>query len=117
MEIDSNISVTTVNISKNHDSNRTDQTLFRYEHHDCAVGAEIGQGEFGSVVKGTYKRNSGKKKDKIDVAIKLFHKTAINNQEDFLKEARTMQQLEHECIVNFLGIAESDSHELMLVRV
>lgn len=79
------------------------------------VGAEIGQGEFGSVVKGTYKRTVNKKKEKIEVAIKLFHKTAINNQEDFLKEARTMQLLNHECIVNFLGIAESESHELMLV--
>ena len=51
----------------------------------------------------------------VSVAIKLFHKANINNQEDFLKEARTMQQLQHECIVNFLGISESDNHELLLV--
>ena len=26
-----------------------------------------------------------------------------------------MQQLQHECIVNFLGISEWDNHELLLV--
>ncbi|WAR28793.1 HTK16-like protein [Mya arenaria] len=46
----------------------------------------------------------------------VFHKTSINNQEDFLKEARTMQQLKHECIVNFIGISETDNHELLLVE-
>ncbi|KAH3722026.1 hypothetical protein DPMN_064975, partial [Dreissena polymorpha] len=78
------------------------------------LGKEIGQGEFGSVVKGVYSTKDGKNKKKMDVAVKLFHKTAINNQEDFLKEARTMQQLSHECIVNFLGISESENHELLL---
>ncbi|XP_052245461.1 tyrosine-protein kinase HTK16-like [Dreissena polymorpha] len=80
------------------------------------LGKEIGQGEFGSVVKGVYSTKDGKNKKKMDVAVKLFHKTAINNQEDFLKEARTMQQLSHECIVNFLGISESENHELLLVE-
>lgn len=82
-----------------------------------SVGKEIGQGEFGSVKKGVYKKKNARgKTEKIDVAIKFFHKTAINNQDDFLKEAKTMQQLDHQCIVNFIGIAESDSHELMLVE-
>ncbi|KAK3603679.1 hypothetical protein CHS0354_023276 [Potamilus streckersoni] len=80
------------------------------------IGKEIGQGEFGSVVKGEYKKQEGRKTIKIDVAIKLFHKDSINNKNDFLKEARTMQQLKHECIVNFLGICESDKHDLMLVE-
>lgn len=68
-------------------------------------------------MKGIYKKKAAgyMRTEKINVAIKLFHKTAINNTEDFLKEARTMQQLKHSCIVNFLGIAENDGHELMLV--
>lgn len=90
--------------------------LKRIEKKHLKLGPEIGQGEFGSVVKGVYKRHIGRKVEKVDVAIKKFHRDNINNQEDFLKEARTMQQLHHECIVNFLGISEWDNHELLLVE-
>ncbi|XP_052783890.1 tyrosine-protein kinase HTK16-like isoform X2 [Mya arenaria] len=91
--------------------------LKRIDFKSLKRGKEIGQGEFGSVEKGvyTYKNDKGKK-EKTEVAIKVFHKTSINNQEDFLKEARTMQQLKHECIVNFIGISETDNHELLLVE-
>ncbi|XP_045201645.2 tyrosine-protein kinase HTK16-like [Mercenaria mercenaria] len=106
-------------ISKQHSiTKKPEVELRQIDRKLLSLGKEIGQGEFGSVVKGHYKKKpTGRgKTEKIDVAIKLFHKTAINNQEDFLKEARTMQQLEHDCIVNFIGIAESDNHELMLVE-
>ncbi|KAL4220114.1 hypothetical protein ACF0H5_020525 [Mactra antiquata] len=91
--------------------------LRRIDRKLLKLGREIGQGEFGQVVKGEYKKKTaGKTTEKINVAIKLFHRTAIDNTEDFLKEARTMQQLDHSCIVNFIGIAENDNHELMLVE-
>lgn len=90
--------------------------LTRIDRKQLTLGKEIGQGEFGSVLKGVYKKMNGRKKEKIDVAIKLFHKTAINNQDEFLKEAKTMQVLQNDYIVNFLGISETESHELLLVE-
>lgn len=48
-----------------------------------------------------------------DVAIKCFHDDQVNLMEDFMKEATTMQGLDHVCIVKLIGVSKSP---LMMVR-
>ena len=64
----------------------------------------IGEGEFGSVFKGSYMNNSGVVKE---VAIKALSSESIEpgQSEDFLKEARVMMDLNHHCVVQLLGIS------------
>ncbi|KAL8623946.1 hypothetical protein ACOMHN_047166 [Nucella lapillus] len=78
-------------------------------------GAEIGQGEYGSVLKGSLMEYKGKKqKPFMDVALKVFHDASVENRENFLREALVMQYLEHECIVKLLGVCQGPP--LMLVE-
>ncbi|XP_076454345.1 tyrosine-protein kinase HTK16-like isoform X2 [Babylonia areolata] len=90
------------------------QMLHKINAKHIKKGAEIGQGEFGSVLKGVLLEYKGKKqKPAMEVAIKVFHDT-MENCHDFLQEAVVMQNLEHDCIVKLLGICEGPP--LMLVE-
>lgn len=67
------------------------------------TGSILGEGEFGSVYKGTYITDSG---DPIPVAIKtLRNELDSGNREAFLREARVMIRLRHKCVVELLGLA------------
>lgn len=66
--------------------------------------AVIGEGEFGSVYKGSYLPETGVEKD---VAIKALSSEAVEpgQSEDFMREAKVMMDLDHQCIVQLLGIS------------
>ncbi|XP_041355788.1 tyrosine-protein kinase HTK16-like [Gigantopelta aegis] len=82
---------------------------------DIKIGKELGQGEYGSVLKGTYTvSRSWKRQEKIDVALKTFHPGSVQNPEDFLKEAEAMQGLDHPCITKLIGVCRDE--KLMLVE-
>uniref|UniRef100_A0A669F6G1 Tyrosine-protein kinase n=1 Tax=Oreochromis niloticus TaxID=8128 RepID=A0A669F6G1_ORENI len=72
---------------------------------------ELGSGNFGTVMKGTYKMRKTEK----TVAVKIL-KNDDNNQsvrDEMLREANVMQQLDNPYIVRMIGICEAEN--LMLV--
>lgn len=79
---------------------QSQQTLITRQ--SLELGAELGQGEFGSVLKGVWTDAKG---NKVPVALKTLHpeKIALGEQE-FLREARIMFGLDHPCIVRLIGV-------------
>lgn len=76
------------------------QTLITRE--SLELGPELGQGEFGSVLKGIWTDPKG---DKIPVAMKTLHPEKIaHGEQEFLREARIMSGLDHPCIVRLIGV-------------
>lgn len=66
------------------------------------LGHEIGVGEFGSVLSGIWVDQVGQK---IPVAMKTLHNDKLQQgEQEFLREARVMSQLNHSCIVRLLGV-------------
>lgn len=66
------------------------------------LGAELGQGEFGSVLKGIWTDPKG---NKVPVALKTLHPEKIaHGEQEFLREARIMSGLDHPCIVRLIGV-------------
>ncbi|KAJ7324070.1 hypothetical protein OS493_030243 [Desmophyllum pertusum] len=66
------------------------------------LGAELGQGEFGSVLKGIWTDPKG---NKVSVALKTLHPEKIaHGEQEFLREARIMSGLDHPCIVRLIGV-------------
>lgn len=70
----------------------------------------LGEGEFGSVYKGTMRfevqNGNGKTKD-ISVALKTLHDEHCHqNRIEFLREASVMIKLSHHCIVKLIGISK-----------
>uniref|UniRef100_A0A0B6ZX32 Tyrosine-protein kinase n=1 Tax=Arion vulgaris TaxID=1028688 RepID=A0A0B6ZX32_9EUPU len=77
------------------------------------LGKELGQGEYGCVLKGILTIDKKLlRKERVNVAIKTFH--SIGNLTDFTQEAYVMQSLKHDYIVELLGIC--DGPPLMLVE-
>lgn len=66
-------------------------------------GKELGQGEFGSVLEGTWRDSRG---GKHSVALKTLHTDHMHTsqQNEFLREAKVMCSLNHQCIVRLLGV-------------
>ena len=92
-------------------SYENNDTLRRVRHSKDNVPIEsikltqvIGEGEFGSVYKGNYMTDSGVMKD---VAIKALSSETIepSQSEEFLREAKVMMDLDHQCVVQLLGIS------------
>ena len=80
--------------------------------HDLQLGAELGQGEFGSVLKGVYKGADGKK---IEVAVKTLRLDSQGHGEkEFAREAGIMVTLNHPCIVKLIGI--TNGKPMMMVQ-
>uniref|UniRef100_A0A8C3AVW1 Tyrosine-protein kinase n=1 Tax=Cyclopterus lumpus TaxID=8103 RepID=A0A8C3AVW1_CYCLU len=80
-------------------------------NHLFLEDGELGSGNFGTVIRGTYKM----KKTEKQVAVKIL-KNDDNNQsvhEEMLREANVMQQLDNPYIVRMIGICEAEN--LMLV--
>ena len=65
----------------------------------------IGEGEFGAVYRGNYMTEAGVTKD---VAIKALSSDSLEPGQDkeFLEEANVMMGLDHQCVVNLLGISQ-----------
>ena len=77
------------------------------------LAEELGSGEFSSVLKGTLKTPFGKE---THVAVKKLKPNAIgHNQQEFMREASVLSDLDHRCIVKFIGICK-DGPSIMLVR-
>ena len=92
-------------------SYENNETLRRVRHSKDNVPLEsikltqvIGEGEFGSVYKGSYMTDAGLVKD---VAIKALSSESVEpgQSEEFLKEAKVMMDLDHQCVVQLLGIS------------
>ncbi|GFS27667.1 tyrosine-protein kinase [Elysia marginata] len=96
------------------DAPEEEMPLREISHKDLKLGREIGKGEYGSVVHGilTVRRSLFARPSKQEVAIKMFH--SVGNKEDFLGEARVMQQLKNDYIVELKGICYDKC--LMLVE-
>ncbi|CAG5867101.1 tyrosine-protein kinase SYK isoform 1-T2 [Menidia menidia] len=80
-------------------------------NHLLLEDGELGSGNFGTVIKGTYKMRKTEK----TVAVKIL-KNDDNNQsvrDEMLREANVMQQLDNPYIVRMIGICEAEN--LMLV--
>jgi len=76
------------------------------------IGSELGQGEYGSVMQGTWKAPSG---ELVPVAIKTLNSEHMTSgREGFLREALVMVKLDHPCIVKLIGISQGEP--LMLVQ-
>ncbi|XP_032240951.1 tyrosine-protein kinase HTK16 isoform X2 [Nematostella vectensis] len=66
------------------------------------LGSELGQGEFGSVLRGVWRDPKGKK---VQVALKTLHpEKIVHGEQEFLREARVMYGLDHPCIVRLIGV-------------
>ncbi|XP_013395957.1 tyrosine-protein kinase HTK16 isoform X2 [Lingula anatina] len=73
---------------------------------------ELGQGEYGSVMKGEWTNPKGKK---VEVAVKTLHEDNIQSgKQEFLREAKVMYGLKNECIVQLIGVCEGPP--MMLVQ-
>ncbi|KAK8723687.1 hypothetical protein OTU49_011493 [Cherax quadricarinatus] len=83
------------------DGNRTDEIFGEIDINHLSIGQCLGNGEFGSVLKGIWLSPSG---DKIDVAVKTLHNDDKVNKKNFLKEAEVMMNLNHLYIVKLVGI-------------
>lgn len=77
-----------------------------------SFGEELGQGEFGSVLRGKYKPPAGKA---MEVAIKTLRVDAMGHgEQEFMREAKIMITLNHPCIVKLIGV--SKGKPMMLVQ-
>lgn len=82
------------------------------DKNSIITGHELGQGEYGSVMKGTWTASNG---EKIPVAIKTLNEQHMSSGKDeFLREAQVMVKLDHSCIVKLIGICQGPP--LMLVQ-
>jgi tyrosine-protein kinase len=71
----------------------------------------LGEGEFGSVLRGVYKAPDGTRQE---VAVKTLHDENGTREEAFLEEARLMMRLNHPCVVRLLGVVRG--HPLLMVQ-
>ncbi|CAL1272831.1 unnamed protein product [Larinioides sclopetarius] len=66
------------------------------------LGPPVGEGEFGSVLKGKWMNSS---KIEIDVAIKTMRDEHMQScREEFIREVEVMVGLDHPCVVKLLGV-------------
>ncbi|XP_021915720.1 tyrosine-protein kinase shark isoform X4 [Zootermopsis nevadensis] len=99
-------------VDRNHNVESVMPTPKKQEpkHHEfiprdsLSLGTVLGEGEFGSVFKGTYQNMDG---TMIDVAIKTLHQEHVEaNRDEFLREAKVMIGLNHHCIVRLIGVSK-----------
>jgi len=66
---------------------------------DLKLGAQLGDGSFGIVHKGEWKRPDG---STVTVAVKVLKEDMIQQQavyEDFVREVEAMHSLQHHCLI------------------
>ena len=64
---------------------------------EIALGRRLGSGQYGEVYKGEWRKYNK------EVAVKTF-KEETTDQEEFLKEANVMKKMQHENLVQLLGV-------------
>ncbi|KAG9334116.1 hypothetical protein JZ751_009151 [Albula glossodonta] len=72
---------------------------------DIVLGRILGEGFFGEVHDGVYKKQSG---ERISVAVKTCKDCSPDVKEKFMSEAVIMKNLDHPHIVRLIGIIEED---------
>ena len=77
------------------------------------VGPVIGEGEFGSVFEGRYKSSRG---ETSNIAIKVINDVTPSQMEDFMREAAVLMKLDHQCVVQMIGISKG-SQVMMLLEL
>ena len=74
----------------------------------------IGEGEFGSVFEGRYKSSRG---ETSNIAIKVIHDVTPPQMEDFMREAAVLMRLDHQCVVQMIGISKGAQVMMLLELV
>ncbi|XP_072941522.1 tyrosine-protein kinase Shark isoform X2 [Epargyreus clarus] len=70
---------------------------------ELTLGAVLGEGEFGSVLRATY---CPPDQPPLQVAVKTLHvQHTDTNKREFLSEAKLMMSLRHRCIVRLIGVS------------
>lgn len=70
---------------------------------ELTLGAVLGEGEFGSVLRAVYSPNDAPSQQ---VAVKTLHlQHTDSNKREFLAEAKLMMSLRHRCIVRIIGVS------------
>lgn len=72
---------------------------------DIVLGRILGEGFFGEVYDGVYKKSDG---DRVNVAVKTCKDCSPDVMEKFMSEAVIMKNLDHPHIVKLIGIIEDD---------
>lgn len=71
--------------------------------NELTLGAVLGEGEFGSVLRATYCAADAAPQQ---VAVKTLHvQHTDTNQKEFLSEAKLMMSVRHRCIVRLIGVS------------
>ncbi|XP_011489678.1 protein-tyrosine kinase 2-beta isoform X1 [Oryzias latipes] len=78
---------------------------FGVDRDDIVLGRILGEGFFGEVYKGVYKKDNGQR---VNVAVKTCKDCSPDVMEKFMSEAVIMKNLEHPHIVKLIGIIEED---------
>ncbi|KAM4522284.1 protein tyrosine kinase 2 beta, b isoform 1-T4 [Odontesthes bonariensis] len=75
------------------------------DRSDVVQGRILGEGFFGEVYDGVYKKANG---DRVNVAVKTCKDCSPDVMEKFMSEAVIMKKLDHPHIVRLIGIIEDD---------
>ncbi|XP_041661590.1 protein tyrosine kinase 2 beta, b isoform X1 [Cheilinus undulatus] len=75
------------------------------DRNDIVLGRILGEGFFGEVYDGVYKKADG---DRVNVAVKTCKDCSPDVMEKFMSEAVIMKNLDHQHIVKLIGIIEED---------
>ena len=78
------------------------------------IGPAIGEGEFGSVFEGRYKSSRG---ETSNIAIKVINDVTSTQMEDFMREAAVLMRLDHQCVVQMIGISKGSQLMMLLELV
>lgn len=82
---------------------------------ELTLGAVLGEGEFGSVLRATY---SPGEQSPQQVAVKTLHmQHTETNQKEFLSEAKLMMSLRHRCIVRIIGVSLVSHYQELQIHV
>eukprot|EP00918_Siedleckia_nematoides_P083882 GHVU01183908.1.p1 GENE.GHVU01183908.1~~GHVU01183908.1.p1 ORF type:complete len:632 (+),score=60.07 GHVU01183908.1:7-1902(+) len=90
--------------------------VFNVSEKDLTLGEVLGDGNFGTVRKGFYK----KRFKNVPVAIKSIKREQFEGhdvtqaEEELMKEARIMSQLKHKGILRLIGVCKAESIMLVL---
>ncbi|XP_024909496.1 protein tyrosine kinase 2 beta, b isoform X2 [Cynoglossus semilaevis] len=83
------------------------KSVVRYgiDRNKIVLGRTLGEGFFGEVYDGVYKKSNG---ERVNVAVKTCKDCSPDVMEKFMSEAVIMKNLDHPHIVKLIGIIEED---------
>eukprot|EP00117_Sycon_ciliatum_P044633 scpid53272/ scgid5489/ Tyrosine-protein kinase SYK len=94
-------------------SESSDQGVFEITPSAISTEDQLGSGNFGSVLLGTYSLPRTRKR--VQVAVKMLKVDDVPNQRDeILREAQTMAGLDHPHIVRLVGVVKSNPMMLVM---